>query len=187
MPKYAAFNSAISGPTFSGWYDTDLFTYASLPPPADMLELTTAEWDAHFANPNGWAVQSGALVTYTPPAPVVPVVVPTAAQLAQTAIAAGVQITSTSTPALNGTYACDDAAQARINRVYALIQRGGGAVFPAGLTSLPWPDESGALHTFTGVAEFLAFETAVGNYVLALDMIQAANSGTLPSSTVNIE
>jgi len=182
MTQYAQFNPSLSPAPVTGWYDTAEFSYPNLPAPTDLLAVTAAQWAARTANPSGWAVSGGALVSYTPP-----VVAPTLAQQAAMALAAGLTITSTGTPALNGTYACDDAAQARINRVYALIQRGGGAVFPAGLTSLPWPDKSGALHTFTSVAEFLAFETAVGNYVLALDMIQAANSGTLPSSTVNIE
>ena len=182
MTQYAYFNSAVAAPSpVIGWFDTEFAAFPNLPPASDLLTVTPTQWAARMANPSGWAVSNGALVAYTPPPPVL-----TLAQQATAALGAGLTITSTNMPSLNGTYACDDAAQARINRVYALIQRVGGAAFPASMTSLPWPDKSGALHTFTSVAEFLAFETAIGDYVLALDMIQATNSGTLPSSTANI-
>lgn len=128
----------------------------------------------------GWSYSGGVFSAPAPPAP------PTLAQQAAAAIAAGCAIVSTATPVLSGTYACDDAAQGRINRVYSLIQRAGGNAFPAGMTMLPWPDVSGAIHTFSSVAEFLAFETAVGGYVLALDMIIATGSGTLPTQPVTI-
>ena len=154
-------------------------TYAGAAPPATGWTAISATLYAEIVPGSTW---DGTAVHAPPPPPA-----PTLAQQAAMALGAGLTITSTSAPALNGIYACDDAAQARINRVYALIQRAGGAAFPAALTSLPWPDKSGAMHTFASVAEFLAFETAVGDYVLVLDMIQATNSGTLPSSTVNIE
>jgi hypothetical protein len=107
-------------------------------------------------------------------------------QQAKAAIQAGVTVTSTATPPLNGTYACDPATQANLSSMYNLIQRAGGAAFPAGLTALPWADAGGAIHTFTAVSDFLNFETAIGDYVLKLQLIIATNSGTLPSPAITI-
>lgn len=119
--------------------------------------------------------------SWPPPAPA-----PTLAQQAQTALGAGLTVTSTATPAISGTYACDAATQSKLASLYNLIQRAGGAAFPAGMTALPWPDMRGAVHSFTAVSDFLNLETAIGNYVLALDLIVTTNSGTLPAASVTI-
>ena len=75
MAKYAYFNSAVAAPSpVIGWYDTDDFTYASMPTTNDLLEVDETQWDARLTDPSGWAVSAGALVAYVAPAP-------TAAQL----------------------------------------------------------------------------------------------------------
>lgn len=126
----------------------------------------------------GWAYAGG---TFTaPPAPPAP----TLAQQAAAAINAGLTITSTGTPALNGTYACDDAHQARINRVQGFIEANGK--FPNGLTELPWPDMSGAIHLFPTTAEFTAFASAIADYVMALDAVIMGVSTALPAISVKI-
>jgi hypothetical protein len=107
------------------------------------------------------------------------------AQQASLALSAGLEITSTSTPSLNATYPCDAATQSNISSMFDLIQRSGGNAFPDGITSLPWPVMTGTV-TFNSVSEFLAMETAVGNYVLALDLIITTGTGTLPSASVTI-
>jgi len=178
MPKYAAFNSAISGPTFSGWYDTDLFTYASLPPPADMLELTTAEWDAHFANPNGWAVQSGALVTYTPPAPPL-----TLAQQAAALLATGIAITSMATAALDATYSASATAQAQINAEVTSILLNG--TFADGTSTIDWLDVSGVSHTFT-IAQFKLLATKIAIFVSGCVKCVNGQTTVLPNTSATI-
>jgi hypothetical protein len=132
----------------------------------------------------GWTVTetAGAWTFTAPPAPPVP----TLAQQATAALAAGVTITSTATPALNGLYACDVATQNRLSRMYNLIQRGDGASFPNSLSALPWTDMAGAVHTFATVTEFLAFESAIGGYALTLELIIATGAGTLPPATAPI-
>lgn len=127
------------------------------------------------AQPTLWKVENGALVALPP----------TLAQQAQALIAAGCEIVSAGTPALNGTYSCDDAAQGKLNRMYSLIQRNGGA-FPGGLTSLPWPDASGAVHVFPSVTEFLDFEAAIGVFALACEMVKTTGAGSLPTQPVDI-
>ena len=53
--------------------------------------------------------------------------------------------------------------------------------FPAGLTAMPWPDSSGTLHYFPTTAEFMAFSTAIANYVTMIDL-----GMTLPTPPVTI-
>jgi len=119
--------------------------------------------------------------TFTaPPAPPPP----TLAQQAAAAIGKGLAITSTSTPALDGTYACDDATQAKINRVASFIALNGK--FPAGLTAMPWPDMSGTVHEFPTTAEFTAFAFAVANYVVELDAVIMGLATTLPAASATI-
>ena len=90
----------------------------------------------------------------------------------------GLQVTSTSTPSINGTYAYDEVTQARINAVstYIVVNN----KFPAGQTQLPWPDAGGTLHLFTTPALFQSFASAVADFVAALDL------GGNPPTTVTI-
>jgi hypothetical protein len=174
MPQYAQYNPAIAAPSpVTGWYDTDLLSYPNLPPLSDLLQVTAAQWTARMANPSGWAVSNGALVAFTPPAPVL-----TLAQQATLALAAGITITSTGTPSLNGTYTCDATAQARITSVQAYIQANGK--FPGSTTTMTWVLMNGSVITFPTTSEFTAFATAVANYVWDLDEIILTNAGTLP-------
>lgn len=74
MPKFAQFDPAAPSPQpVIGWYDTDSVNYPNLPPAANLLQLTQAQWDGRFATP---FVQNGKLVA-TP--------APTAAQLLSSA------------------------------------------------------------------------------------------------------
>jgi hypothetical protein len=102
---------------------------------------------------------------------------PDPAQLFAMAIAAGCRISSAATPALNGTYAIDDAAQQTITGIAAGIAArnrvpGGGATFT-------YPDMAGTLHAFSA-ADFLDFATAVEDYVYAL------SNGQTPAQPVQI-
>jgi hypothetical protein len=182
MAQYAQYNPAVAAPSpVVGWFDADEFNYPNLPPLSNLLALTAAQWAARLVNPSGWAVSAGALVAYVPPTPTL-----TLAQQAAAALNAGLTITSTSTPTLNGTYNVDAVAQANINSMYNLIQRAGGSAFPGGLTEMPWADINGTVHTFASVGDFLAFETAVGDYVLALNLIAITNTGTMPAASATI-
>jgi hypothetical protein len=129
----------------------------------------------------GWAAaEAGGVWSFTAPA----APAPTLAEQAATALTAGITITSTSNPALNGTYACDPNAQARIQAIslYGVVN----SAFPGGGSTYPWLDTSGTPHTFPNVAAFQGFATAVANYVAALDFVLAGVSSTLPSSSVTI-
>lgn len=114
-------------------------------------------------------------------APVVPP--PSVAQQAAAMLAAGIQIASTGTPALNGTYACDPTTYQRIGGIVAAIA--GGLGLPGGGSTFNWPDTAGVPHEFTATA-FTDFARAVMNFEYALNAVIAANAGTLPALPVAI-
>jgi hypothetical protein len=128
----------------------------------------------------GWTATETAGV-WTFAAPVVPT--PTLAQQAQAMLDSGLQIVSTGTPALNGTYACDPATYQRVGGIVAAI--GASLGLPGGGGTFNWPDISGTPHSFSA-ANFSALAKAMMDFEYALNTIIGANSGTLPSQPVTI-
>ena len=142
--------------------------------------LTWIECDATPGIAVGWtATLSGSTWTFT--APAAPAV--TLATQAAAMLASGIQIPSTSTPALNGTYAVDPATYQRITGIVAAMA--GGLGLPGGGATFNWLDVSGVPHQF-GATEFSAFAKAVMNFEYALNAIIGSNSGTLPTQPVAI-
>jgi hypothetical protein len=129
----------------------------------------------------GWAAKKTA-GAWTFTAPVIPA--PTLAQQAVAAMNAGLTITSTSTPALNGTYGVDPMSQGRLASIstYILVN----SSFPGGSATYPFIDLSGTPHVFPTTASFQAFATACANYVAAVDFVSATGAGTLPSPSITI-
>jgi hypothetical protein len=98
----------------------------------------------------------------------------------------GIVITSTSTPALNGTYAVRglafEAMQAEID---AILLAGSTPAFVDGTQSVNWPDMSGAGHSFT-VAQFHTLANAIGNYNVQLLQYAAGILTSPPANTATI-
>ena len=138
--------------------------------------VTWVDMTAQPAVVPGWSYAGG---VFTPPA-AAPVL--TLAQRAWVAMAAGLTITSTGTPALSGVYTVDITAQVITSQVTSILLNG---TFADGTGSVAWPDTSGALHTFT-IAQFKVFATAVAAYVAALFKAINGISTTLPSGSVTI-
>ncbi|AYZ68157.1 hypothetical protein EGY31_34945 [Burkholderia multivorans] len=112
-----------------------------------------------------------------------PATIPIELRVAQ-ALAVGLTITSTSTPAINGTYAVDSLSQSDIVAIEASLNAGKG--FPGGSSStFSYPDMSGALHGFSE-ANFTNFAAAVRDYVYALKAAVPAKASMLPSAIVTI-
>jgi hypothetical protein len=82
-----------------------------------------------------------------------------------------VSVVSTGTPALNGDYGIDPATQQKAMGIALYISVNGR--FPAGQTTLPWPDVNGTPHVFETTAQFQSFATAIGDYVTALALGQS--------------
>lgn len=128
--------------------------------------------DSFNMTPGAAQYVSGTWSAYTPP------VAPAA--LASAAFAAGLAIVSTSTPALNGTYAIDQLSQMDIIAIETSLNAGKG--FPGGSATFSYADMSGTFHSFTA-GSFTDFAAAVRDYVYALKSAIAGASTTLPSST----
>lgn len=106
-----------------------------------------------------------------------------AAQAVPLAIAAGVTVTSTSTPALNGNYACD-AEVAGVNLTGIVSGLSAGLGLPGGGSTMAYLDMAGQPHMFTA-AQITELASAVRNYIYALDLY-AAGQGALPSPNITI-
>lgn len=104
--------------------------------------------------------------------------------LADTVLSRGVVVTSTATPALDGTYAVDAASQTNIAAVsqYILVN----STFPGALSAYPWVDASGTPHAFTSVAEFQKFATAIADFVAGVIAARLGLAASFPSSAITI-
>lgn len=141
--------------------------------PSGAVECTQAQYLA----PSIWAVEGEQIVAVTPPAP-------TLAQQALALIAGGMTITSTDTPALNGTYSANASAQSNIQAVQIYIQANGK--FPGSSGTYAWLDTSGTPHVFPSISEFTAFATAIADFVADCTMIALTGEGTLPVASATI-
>jgi hypothetical protein len=98
-----------------------------------------------------------------------------------------VQITSTATPALNGTYAISAGSQSNIIALSTGIAA--GKPLPGGGSTFNYADATGTQHAFTS-ANFLDFASAIEGFIYNLGQAigekVAGGSNALPSSTLVI-
>ncbi len=113
---------------------------------------------------------------YTPP-PVTP------ADGAAAALAAGLTITSTGTPTLDGTYAL--VGETQIFMLAEMVSLSANGTFTNGSTTILWPDVSGGGHSFNPT-QFKNLAAACGAYINALKAIISNDAGTLPANTVTV-
>ena len=114
--------------------------------------------------------------------------IPTLAQQAAAALGAGLTITSTSTPALNGTYAVasgvpfgreDIGTEAQFISTFS--------EFTNGTQTLEWPLIDGKTFvTFPNTATFMNFAKAAAQYYAAVKAVAATGQGSFPSNQVTI-
>jgi len=103
---------------------------------------------------------------------------------ARTLLQIGLAVTSTSTPALNGTYVCSGLALSAIQAEMDSLTRNSGT-FVDGTTTVSWPDKTGAAHSFT-VAQFGSLINAVNLFVVQCYMYAAGLSATQPPTSATI-
>lgn len=109
---------------------------------------------------------------------------PTPQQNYAAALASGIQITSTSTPALNGIYSVDAGSQNFVSGIASSI--GAGSGLPGGGATFQYLDMTGVPHTFTS-SQFLLLAVAVRNYVYLCVIAQATGiGGVWPSNAITI-
>lgn len=102
-------------------------------------------------------------------------------------LSGGIVLTSTGTPALNGTYSVTAPAQHNISGIMSGIANGLG--LPGGGSTFQYQDMSGKLHAWSATA-FPELARAVRDFVYNCDVtlttIQAAGVATFPSNQVTI-
>lgn len=102
-------------------------------------------------------------------------------------MSSGVVLTSTGTPALNGTYATDVNAQQEITSIMTGIADGLG--LPGGGSTFGYQDTSGIIHQFDAT-HFSNLAKAIRDFVYncdaALATIQAGGTASFPSNQVTI-
>ena len=133
----------------------------------------------------GWdALETSGSWTFTPP----PTTPPTLAQQAAAALGAGLTITSTGTPAINGTYAIADGVAFGRNDIGTEAQFiSTFQEFTNGTQTLEWPLIDGKTFvTFPSTATFMNFAKAAAQYYAAVKAVAALGAGTLPSASVTI-
>jgi len=107
----------------------------------------------------------------------------TIAQKVAALLSSGVVITSTGTPALNGTYAADQLSQSDIIAIETSLSAGKG--FPGGESTFSYPDLTGAMHTFNE-ADFTNLAAAVRDFVYGCRAVAAGESTAMPTASAVI-
>lgn len=173
-PFFGQFDSGAVQPTpIVAWFDTEVSDYA-LPDPSNLIELTQEQWDVRFDTPY---VQDGMLI-----AP--PLYSPTLIEQSYALLNAGVILTSTGTPAVNGTYnAHPEAVSYLQSEMLSILTHG---FFADGTVSVEWVDTSGVGHVFPNTTVFRAFAVAVGAFVANLIKVQLGLSTVLPDPNITI-
>jgi hypothetical protein len=149
---------------------------------SDATETTVVSVFANAQDPEVWPNQGeiadtdARYIQFISPAP-------TPASKAAEAMAAGLTITSTSTPAIDGTFTVDQVSQMDIIAIETSLNAGKG--FPGGAATFNYADVSGVMHSFTE-ANFTDFAAAVRDYVYALKSVIAGASTTIPPATATI-
>jgi hypothetical protein len=126
----------------------------------------------------GWSYADGAFSLPTVPAP-------TLAQQAAVLLSGTLEVASTGTPALDGSYAIDVTTQSHISAEMLCVQVTGK--FADGTTSIAWQDVGGVVHTFPSTASFQSFALAVAGFVAAAYKVINGASTTLPTASVTIQ
>jgi len=110
----------------------------------------------------------------------------TVAAAVSAALAGGINLTSTGTPALNGNYSVSAQSIANVANVTTYILKNGR--FPGGVSQLPWADTAGSMHAFPDVATFENFATAFADFVAAVQIYadSAGTVGSIPSNAITI-
>lgn len=196
MTQYVYFNSSSKDPKpIIGWFDTEVVDYPNLPPNDSLLEVTEDQWTQHMSDLKGehFTIQNGSLVYM-----VIPPSSSSSAERGQNAydsfISAGIRITSSENPSLNGTYAIDSESQVDIAAINQYT-KDYGSFPPNSLSSLgerlPWTTmDSTTPQIFTSVVDFQnlakAVATAVASARIAKRMIAVGQEISMPNSTIII-
>jgi hypothetical protein len=151
-------------------FDGDIGTIYNLDDPAQHWVACADEVE------QGWTYNGTTFSAPVPPAP-------TPEQQYAAALAAGLQVTSTSTLSISATYALD---QTTLNEIRALaVDCGAGLGFPGGASEFAYPDKNGNPVLFTE-AQIKDVYRALRDRVLALSLALAGQGEWPASASVTI-
>lgn len=188
MTKYARFDPSVDGTApVTGWYDTDFLKYDSMPPDAELLVLTDAEWESHLHRPVAWGVSGGKLVQIPPPAPVLSAKHQAAVDLAHR-VARGIEVECRSNSESSAIYPIDATAITRMGEMARDHAMGLG--LPGGRDTLRVRDIAGNDHLLTG-DQIVALYRAARNLLHLLEIeashIEAGGLAEWPAQTARID
>jgi hypothetical protein len=166
-----------------GFYHDTVHTPAQIP--ADAVEITQAQ---HAELMAAYKIEVGP--DGTPKAVAFSVAALPLPQQAGFVMSQGIEITSASCPAIDGTYECTGKAVTELMNAAIYLNTFGEFPGAAGETVHPvleWPDKSGKMHRFAGPALFLAFARAVMNYNALLKQVVYKASTTMPPASVRLD
>lgn len=173
--KFAAYDA--SGAIITYYDSVD----SPVPNGVEAIEISDTQWQACITS-SGWTIVQEKLVAPVPPTDA-QVAEQTLIQSAYAAMLAGLKIASSSSPALNGTYAVDQLSQMDIIAIETSLSAGKG--FPGGVATFSYLDVTGTMRPFSE-SNFMNFAAAVRDYVYALKSVTAGVLTTLPASSVMI-
>ena len=104
---------------------------------------------------------------------------------AASAISAGVTITSSSTPAVNGIYSCDQNSVANFANVELYVMK--NATFPGPSSVRPWLTLDNRIVVIPNTTVFGNIATAIADYVAQVMSYAYGEASSLPSSAIIID
>lgn len=126
----------------------------------------------------GWTYSAGVFTAPVPPPG------PTLAQQAAIMLGNGLTITSTATPALNGTYGTDNNSTGDLSALETGLNAGQGFP-PNNATTFAYPDMAGVFHVF-GSTDFTNLAAAIRNFVYICKAVISGGVTELPPNTATI-
>lgn len=177
MTQYAVFDHTQPEPrVVDGWYD-NAYPHPVEPVPEDLLEMTEAEWDGRMKG--RWAVTGGALIPWNPPPPE-----PTPAEIAGAIMNQPVTVTCPTNATLEAIYANNVGARQAMLGIVSQVNAGLG--LPGGGGTFNYSDIDGAERLWSEI-EFVAYASAVTQFVYACDQTVGGFSTDVPSSVLVVD
>jgi hypothetical protein len=149
--------------------------------PADIVEVPLATWETYAGAPPLGMMRGtdGTNPIWTP----VPTPQPTLQQQAAAMMREPVTVTSTSNPALDGSYPLDPTTQQQITSIASAINAGMG--LPGGQTTFNWPDASNNSHAWDATS-FIAYAKGLLDFLYSCSQVAQGRATTLPAQTITI-
>jgi len=167
---------SFSDPVFSAPDESTIDATVVFTQGGDSHPFTAAKDDPLTADVYAAMLASGHVAPYAAP-------ILSPAQAAAARLAAGLEVTSESTPGTSGTFGVGPEDISNIQAQMISIMD--GQIFTNGQTTRDWIDQAGNPHPFT-IPQFRAFARAAAVFVDGCKTVQMLNSGDPPANHATI-